>query len=79
MRERDRTLAIAVSSSSMKVASVTVTAMIHGLIRGRVSAISGTGIEAAATLMEHSSALMQQETVRSHLISGRLGLGTDWS
>jgi hypothetical protein len=35
------TLAMAVSSSSMKVASVTVTAMIHGLIPSHVAATFG--------------------------------------
>src|SRR5258708_979983 len=45
------TLAIAVSSSSMKVASVTTTATIQGLIGGRSAAASGTEMEAAAGLM----------------------------
>ena len=35
----------------MKVASVTVTAMIQGLIPGRVAALSGAGTEAAAALI----------------------------
>src|SRR4029077_15442426 len=42
---------MAVSSSSMKVASVTVTAMIQGLITGRVAARLGTEMEAAAALI----------------------------
>src|SRR6266849_6919527 len=45
------TLAMAVSSSSMKVASVTVTAMIQGLIAGRPLAIYGTGMEAVVELI----------------------------
>src|SRR5258708_3592155 len=45
------TLAIAVSRSSMKVARVTVTAMIQGLIAGRVAATLGTEMEASATLI----------------------------
>src|SRR5713226_1491662 len=45
------TLAMAVSSSSMKVASVTVTAMSHGLIPGRAWAASGTERVAAAVLI----------------------------
>jgi hypothetical protein len=44
-------LAIAVSSSSMKVASVTVTAMIHGLMAGRVAAKFGKEMEAVVALM----------------------------
>src|SRR5712692_8866100 len=63
----------------MKVARVTVTAMIHGLIAGLISARWGTGMEAAATLMEHLAALMHQETVRSHPISGKVELATNWS
>ncbi len=46
------TLAMAVSRSSMKVASVTVTAMIHGLTAGRVAATFGKGMEVAPALME---------------------------
>src|SRR5216684_7128351 len=45
------TLAMAVSSSSMNVASVTTTATTQGLIEGRVAATLGTGMEAAAALM----------------------------
>jgi hypothetical protein len=45
------TLAIAVSSGSMKVASVTVTAMIQGLIADRVAATFGKGKEAVVALI----------------------------
>src|SRR5229473_2471351 len=45
------TLAMAVSSSSMNVASVTTTATTQGLIAGRVAPTLGTGMEAAAALM----------------------------
>ena len=41
------TLAMLVSSTSMKVASVTVSAMIHGLTAGRHSAASFVVMEAA--------------------------------
>src|SRR5260370_27180790 len=46
------TLAMAVSSSSMKVARVTVTAMIHGLMAGRVAATFGKEMEPVVALME---------------------------
>src|SRR5580700_6591917 len=44
------TLAIAVSSSSMNVASVTVAAMIQGLMAGRPATMPGTGMTAVAAL-----------------------------
>jgi hypothetical protein len=44
------TLAIAVSSSSMNVASVTVAAMIHGLMAGRSVTALGMGMVAAVAL-----------------------------
>jgi hypothetical protein len=44
------TLAIAVSSSSMNVASVTVAAMIHGLMAGRSATRLGTGMTAVLAL-----------------------------
>ena len=45
------TLAMAVSRSSMNVASVTVTAMIQGLIAGRVAATFGKEMEPAIALI----------------------------
>jgi hypothetical protein len=43
----------------MKVASVTTTATIQGLMGGCVAAAWGTEMEAAAGLMGHLAALMQ--------------------
>src|SRR5260370_16588950 len=70
---------MAVSSSSMKVASVTVTAMIHGLITGRAAATFGKEMEPVVALIRCPVSWMQQETVRSHLISGTMQLATSWS
>src|SRR5713101_7517350 len=62
------TLAMAVSSSSMKVASVTVTAMIHGFTAARSAAARGKGMEAVIELIsEPTPPSMQQETGWSHL------------
>src|SRR2546426_5509675 len=71
---------MAVSSSSINVASVTTTATTQGLIAGRSAATYGTGMEAVVALIRVPNAsLMQQETVRSHLISGTIKLATSWS
>src|SRR6266481_1415419 len=61
------TLAMAVSRSSMKVASVTVTAMIQGLIPASVAATFGKEMEPVVALIRCPVSWMQQETVRSHL------------
>src|SRR5882762_6681022 len=51
----------------MKVASVTVMAMIQGFIAGRSAAARGKGTEAVIGLIsEPSPPSMQQETARSH-------------
>src|SRR5260370_22059551 len=58
---------MAVSSSSMKVASVTVTAMIHGFTADRSAAARGKGMEAVIELIsEPTPPLMRHETGRSH-------------
>src|SRR5205809_67225 len=61
---------MAVSSNSIKVASVTVIAMIQGFTADRSALAPGNGREAAIELILMSASmppLMRQETVRSHL------------
>src|SRR5438876_5391047 len=61
---------MAVSSNSIKVASVTVIAMIQGFTADRSALAPGNGREAAIALILMSASmppLMRQETVRSHL------------
>src|SRR5882724_368023 len=66
------TFAIAASSSSMNVASVTVIAMNQGLMpvlgTGRLSAVTGVTV----SLMAMLSTLDSEETVRSHLFYAKL-------
>lgn len=73
------TLAMAVSSSSMNVAKVTVTATIHGLTAGRAAATFGKETEAVVAPMQCPVSQMQQETDRSHPIFGTMRLATSWS
>ena len=70
---------MAVSSSSIKVARVTVTAMIQGLIPGRDAATFGKEMESVVALIRCPISWMQQETARSHLIYGTMKLATGWS
>src|SRR3989454_92064 len=70
---------MAVSSSSMKVARVTVTAMIHGLIAGRVAATCGKEMEPVVALIRCPVSWMHKGTGRSHLISGTMQVATSWS
>src|SRR2546429_9974602 len=61
---------MAVSSNSIKVASVTVIAMIQGFTADRSALAPGKGREAAIGLILMSASmppLMRQQTVRSHL------------
>src|SRR5438132_958090 len=66
------TFAIAVSSNSMNVASVTVIAMNQGLMpvlgMGRLSAVTGVNV----SLMAMLSTLDAEETVRSHLFYAKI-------
>src|SRR5712691_8860149 len=58
---------MAVSSSSMKVASVTTMATIHGFTADRSAAARGKGMEAVIELIsEPTPPSMRQETGRSH-------------
>src|SRR5258707_12194271 len=73
------TLAMAVSSNSMNVASVTTTATIQGLIAGRSAATYETGMEAAAELIQVPAPLLvQKETVRSHLNFSNMAISDQW-
>src|ERR1700731_4173801 len=70
---------MAVSSSSMKVARVTVTAMIHGLMAGSVAATFGKKMEPVVALIRCPVSWMQQETGRSHQMSGMIQQATNRS